>query len=1348
MTTNIRTAAMRATTLFAFSLVTAVTWAGIDPADEGALWVAGSKGLYNVSAASASVETAALLGEGIQDVTVSLVEPAAWAYGDKTLFRVDPADGSVAAFALPRAAAGGDPTGFAADGANDTVWIALGDVLYRLDAASGAITAAGFGSGIPSLALDHRTGTLWVALEYEVLQLANDGSILSVTAAPTETTGNGRGRGTTSPAILQAISFDPQQGSVLLLSRAALYRLDPAAGFSTIAALPEALRAEGAALSADGAGGAWVWSQQDAAHVGADGTLLVSLEPFAGDPRPVIEDLDADPITGGAWVANDRRFRELDVGGTVLGEGAIPPQAGGVSKIARLSLFTDVDAPTISITVPEDGAVLRTASPALSVEYTDEGTGVDPDSLVWASDGDGIGTSCSDTGVGADCQLVAPLPDGPQVLSALVLDDFGNAATDAITVTVDTMPPEITVTEPSDGSITNQRSIGIAGSLSERADLTLDGDPVVVGLDLGFSTIADLIEGANTLALVATDRAGNVGSAAVTVTLDTVAPAAPDLGGVAFEDQGDGTYTVSAPAGSVEPNATVRLTNLTTGESVLVTADATGAFLAPIAGSGGAEIQVEVIDAAGNIGAPGSTTVPGGNGGLPPDPSLVAPPLDPYAFTPFIDAVSFLYAGANPIQFDVVPGTIEARRVAVIRGLVMDGEGQPLPGATVSVKDHPEYGYTLSRADGMFDMAVNGGGTLTLEYAQDGRLPAHRIIELPWRDYAIAPDVALIALDPVTTEINFGTTTTPQVASSSMVSELSDGEALDRQLKAVFPTGVQASMQLPDGTWQTLSTGTFRATEYTTNRYGAQRMPAELPPNTAYTYAVELSFDEAIAAGAERVEFSEPVPFYVDNFLEFPTGAVIPMGYYDRGLGAWVAMDSGVVIEILGVDATGHAELDSDGDGVADDQVRLDELGITPSEQIELAGLYAAGAAIWRASTTHFTAHDLNLASLLQDFVDLGYNIRSGGDPAADLDTADQAECSGCQIHAQTQVVGEEIPLVGTPYSLNYASDRVPGRGTGRLLRARAFEGEIPPNTIMINVQFLVAGRALNTTVLGPVAGGDPLQSPDVERLWDGLDIYGRSVNGTVPVTVNLSYHYVTRYGAAPERGDRDFGQFSETGVSTEVRSLWGYRGIIPEDIFDGLLLHALNYDIAPPVIQVTRREFTQATAYGVNADLSGWSLSPHHRYDPQSDILYLGNGDRRTVGALARIIGTIAGSGAASFAGDGGPAAAADLNQPSDVAVGPDGSIYVADARNYRIRRIDPDGTITTIAGTGPATVATGDGGPATSATFNIPDDIALGPDGSVYFSDPANRNVRRIRPDGIIETAAGNGGTCNGDP
>jgi trimeric autotransporter adhesin len=119
--------------------------------------------------------------------------------------------------------------------------------------------------------------------------------------------------------------------------------------------------------------------------------------------------------------------------------------------------------------------------------------------------------------------------------------------------------------------------------------------------------------------------------------------------------------------------------------------------------------------------------------------------------------------------------------------------------------------------------------------------------------------------------------------------------------------------------------------------------------------------------------------------------------------------------------------------------------------------------------------------------------------------------------------------------------------------------------------------------------------------------------------------------------------------------------------------------------------------------------------------------------------ISTVAGS-TPGFAGDGGPAVRARLNQPRDTAVTADGTIYVADTFNNRIRKIAPNGTITTIAGRGSSTY-NGDHIAATSASLYWPHDVTARNNGVVYIADSAHHRIRKVNSQGVITTIAGTG-------
>ncbi len=120
--------------------------------------------------------------------------------------------------------------------------------------------------------------------------------------------------------------------------------------------------------------------------------------------------------------------------------------------------------------------------------------------------------------------------------------------------------------------------------------------------------------------------------------------------------------------------------------------------------------------------------------------------------------------------------------------------------------------------------------------------------------------------------------------------------------------------------------------------------------------------------------------------------------------------------------------------------------------------------------------------------------------------------------------------------------------------------------------------------------------------------------------------------------------------------------------------------------------------------------------------------------------ISTIAGTGAAGYSGDDGPAIDATFNTPRGVTMDPSGNVYIADVANNVIRRIATDGSISTFAGTGVAGYS-GDGGPATEANLNEPYRVAADKSGNVYIADTGNSRVRVVDGHGIITTVAGNG-------
>lgn len=125
---------------------------------------------------------------------------------------------------------------------------------------------------------------------------------------------------------------------------------------------------------------------------------------------------------------------------------------------------------------------------------------------------------------------------------------------------------------------------------------------------------------------------------------------------------------------------------------------------------------------------------------------------------------------------------------------------------------------------------------------------------------------------------------------------------------------------------------------------------------------------------------------------------------------------------------------------------------------------------------------------------------------------------------------------------------------------------------------------------------------------------------------------------------------------------------------------------------------------------------------------------------STAGIITAYAGNGDHAFFGEGVPATEASLDFPAGLAVDAAGNLYIADQHNHRVRKVSPSGTITTFAGNGVPGFS-GDGAVAVNAALNFPADVAVDSTGNVYIADQRNNRVRRVRPDGVIQTVAGNG-------
>ncbi|MBI2567148.1 MAG: hypothetical protein HYV63_08985 [Candidatus Schekmanbacteria bacterium] len=687
------------------------------------------------------------------------------------------------------------------------------------------------------------------------------------------------------------------------------------------------------------------------------------------------------------------------------------------------------------------------------------------------------------------------------------------------------------------------------------------------------------------------------------------------------------------------------------------------------------------------------------------EPPADVPDLSDTATTSLEAAVSFLYTGENAAQVGVVEGTIDSERIAVLRGTVTDRNDVGLEGVDITVLAHTEYGSTLSRADGGFDLVVNAGGPLVIRYEKNGYMPVQRAIRPMQQQYQWLPPVAMLAYDSAATLIDLGSTAGGLLVHRG--TRTTGDVRPDRQATLLFTPGTTATARFGDGRATPLAQITARATEFTIGANGARRMPAELPPNTGYTYAVELSVDEAASQGASEVTFDQTVLFYLENFIGFPVGGIVPTGYYDRAQGAWVASPNGRIIQVLGITG-GAATVDVNGDGQADTGQTLADLGITDEELQTLASLYTAGQSLWRVPLTHFTPYDCNWPYGPPPDAE-----SPDGDKKDNKDNDCKNQQSGSIIECEDQTLGEQIAVPGTSYTLNYRSDRVRGRQDYYELEIILRGDEVPDSLKRIDLEVEIAGRLYSYSF--------PKTKTTFTFEWDGRDAYGRPVQGTQVAQINLGYTYDAVYYESSEAWEASFSQPSESG------------GTITADEGAG--------EITIWTTMTSTLGVWDARAQG----LGGWTLNVHHALESNSGILQYGDGSQRSPEQADALLDTVAGTGAANgepgdYCCDNGPATEAKLNYPTGLVFDADGNYYVADSDNNRIRMVDTTGVITTFAGTGQTEPDVDHVNAQLSALYS-PSDVAVDALGNVFICDAFHNKIRKVDTGGTITTVAGTG-------
>jgi RHS repeat-associated protein len=731
----------------------------------------------------------------------------------------------------------------------------------------------------------------------------------------------------------------------------------------------------------------------------------------------------------------------------------------------------------------------------------------------------------------------------------------------------------------------------------------------------------------------------------------------------------------------------------------------------------------------------------------------------------FPDQYRFLWDAATSVQTGLTNPIVDAQ-VAVIEGKVL-GDGQWLSGTPVTIVAPTGYGSVKTEyLTGRFFAAVNAGAPLRLRFSQPGFVSAERVVQPVAGQVTVMDNVELVRV-PTSTPVTQGNGSWQMVSGAAQTD--SSGT---RTARVFFP---------PNTTWTPSGTANVALAEFTAGTNGEQRMPATLPPNSAFTFALELHATDA--GGAEiHPTFTPPtgqsVVVYVDNFLGLPVGLVglgggpntVPTGYYDYDKGAWVQHSdgagpaNGMVVKIVAISG-GAVQLDTDGDGA------IDNNGVPLGERQKLATLpsyYPVGSQFWRVPVAHFSPYDFNWSfGLPAGAVGAVFAVEAGG-------TDGPCTTSGSIIECENGVLGEEIPVTGTPYKLAYRSNRVPGYSAARQARVTVpaasaqnnFKG-IPSSAKQIIFKATVAGNEYTETRNKP---GSAWVDEVFAYTWSGNDLFGRKLNGAQPITFKVGLVYDGNYGPTAQFGLPPSASSYFANLTRKQITLWTtWAGTI-----GALDAKSLGFD--------------------------GWTLDVQHFYAAGSQTLYFGYGAQERASSLSQTVapvptntgqpcgdprkGPICGSaqycdGAVcqpmsyvrgiTFGPDGalyvanshnatigsgqsgqvlkvlsdGSAAVlpfGTLNDPTSVAVGADGSVYVTESGQNQVKKLAPDLSVSIVAGHLDGTAGNAVEGCVESVGngcgLSHPAGLAAGLDGSLYVADYTNQKIRRLSPDGTLTT------------
>lgn len=573
--------------LFAFLLsITHFSYAAQNMVFCDAIWLAQQNKIIKISASDGHILRQIDVTEKVSALALDKQRAKVWAVLSNKLVSYDFAANKISEFLLLDIDEYNHSSGYydysesekyklIVDELNGSLWLYKNNNIWHLSENGDLLRQITINNEIESIALISANDQIWVATEYAInIYRQSDGQQIQQVSVPGD---------------IETIAYDKSLNNIWVAAESTLlrYNLDGELQYQQTIYDVEL-------IVPDHNGKLWLATEHTLYNQDASGIRLFQMSPFGGYDDE-IEVMFLEPANQSVWVSNEEEIIHVDNQSQILQRITLN------DKSKEQVLYKDIFPPQLRFISPASGSYQNIARPLLQLEYSDDGIGVDTSSLVIQQDGLTITFDCQHNALQSNCRPTRDLTEGLTDLSAIISDYNGNASLPALTsFTTDTIRPVITVLSHRNGAYVNQEQQNITGHLSEFSTFTVNSTSILLGLNHAFSVPVQLIEGRNEFVLTAQDPAGNGSMELWVLNLDTVPPVAAQADKLSISEVSSGKTTVTGQAGAVEAGSIIEIVNLTTSITMTTLVANDGSFTLNISANPGDELQITVIDQAGN----------------------------------------------------------------------------------------------------------------------------------------------------------------------------------------------------------------------------------------------------------------------------------------------------------------------------------------------------------------------------------------------------------------------------------------------------------------------------------------------------------------------------------------------------------------------------------------------------------------------------------------------------------------------------------------------------------------------------------------------------------------------------